>query len=238
MLKIEMKKLKVTNLLITILVIPLLANIFGLINFMGNRELLTNSWKSLWTQVSLFYFMFFLTPLIAIIVSTLWSVEHKARLKLIRICPIKNIKFIISKAFISFILIAIAQFYFLFLFIIFGKFICGFKEINLNLYIYYIILSILFSIPIIIIMSFVNIKIKSLGISVLISVMISIAGFAMRAQNIFHLLQNIFALSNLGIKMNNFEILNFSEAIKIFVFGILEVTIFLRLSQKSLQYED
>ena len=140
MLKIEMKKLKVTNLLITILVIPLLANIFGLINFMGNRELLTNSWKSLWTQVSLFYFMFFLTPLIAIIVSTLWSVEHKAGLKLIRICPIKNIKFIISKAFISFILIAIAQFYFLFLFIIFGKFICGFKEINLNLYIYYIIL--------------------------------------------------------------------------------------------------
>ena len=94
MLNIEMKKLKLRRLLLTILIIPLLANIFGVINYKGNIEVLTNEWQSLWTQVSLFYFMFFLIPLIGIVVSSLWSVEHKAGLKLIRTSPKKNINFV------------------------------------------------------------------------------------------------------------------------------------------------
>ncbi|MFR4555973.1 MAG: ABC transporter permease, partial [Peptoniphilus sp.] len=103
MLKIEFKKLKMFSLLSTVLIIPLLANIFGTINYLLNQEILKNKWESLWTQTSLFYFMFFIIPLISIIVSSLWSVEHKAGLKLIRTSPIKNIKFIMAKSFIAFI---------------------------------------------------------------------------------------------------------------------------------------
>ncbi|MDU5324090.1 MAG: hypothetical protein E6149_05405, partial [Peptoniphilus harei] len=66
MLKIELKKLKLFSLLTTVLIIPLLANIFGVINYLLNREVLKNQWQSLWTQVSLFYFSFFYIPLIAI----------------------------------------------------------------------------------------------------------------------------------------------------------------------------
>ncbi|MDU7142631.1 MAG: ABC transporter permease, partial [Anaerococcus vaginalis] len=78
MLKLEFKKIKFINILLVSLVIPLLANAFGLINYMGNREILTHNWQSLWTQVSLFYFSFFYIPLIAIIIASLWSTEHKA----------------------------------------------------------------------------------------------------------------------------------------------------------------
>lgn len=237
MLKIEFKKLKLFSLLSTVLIIPLLANIFGTINYLLNQEILKNKWESLWTQTSLFYFMFFIIPLISIIVSSLWSVEHKAGLKLIRTSPIKNIKFIMAKSFIAFIIIAFTQIYFLLLFILSGKFICGFKIEGLGLYSYYIGISILSCLPIIAIMNYLSLKIKSLGLIVLISVLISIFGFAFVAQNILPLFQNIIASSKLAIATNHFDFINISDGIKMFLFSLMEILIFTKKSNKLLKYE-
>ena len=237
MLKIEFKKLKLFSLLTTILIIPLLANIFGTINYLQNQEILKNKWESLWTQTSLFYFMFFIIPLIAIIVSSLWSVEHKAGLKLIRTSPIKNISFIMGKSIVALILISLCQIYFIALFIISGKFICGFKIEGLGLYFYYIGISILSSIPIISIMNYLSLKFKSLGLIVLISILISIFGFALVAQNILPIFQNIIASSKLAITTNHFEIIKKDELIKMSLFSLVEFLIFTRLSNNLLKYE-
>ncbi|MDU6783077.1 ABC transporter permease [uncultured Peptoniphilus sp.] len=237
MLKIEFKKLKLFSLLSTVLIIPLLANIFGTINYLLNQEILKNKWESLWTQTSLFYFMFFIIPLIAIVVSSLWSVEHKAGLKLIRTSPIKNINFIKAKSFIAFIIIAFTQIYFLLLFVLSGKFICGFNIERLGLYFYYIGISILSSIPLIALMNFLSLKLKSLGLIVLISVLISILGFGLVAQNIIPSLQNIVASSKLAITTNHFELINKFEGIKMLVFSLLETSLFTILSNKFLKYE-
>lgn len=237
MLKIEFKKLKLFSLLTTILIIPLLANIFGTINYLQNQEILKNKWESLWTQTSLFYFMFFIIPLIAIIVSSLWSVEHKAGLKLIRTSPIKNISFIMSKSIVALILISLCQIYFIVLFIMSGKFICGFEIEGLGLYFYYIGISILSSIPIIAIMNYLSLKFKSLGLIVLISILISIFGFALVAQNILPIFQNIIASSKLAITTNHFELIKKDELIKMFLFSLLEFLIFTRLSNNLLKYE-
>ena len=237
MLKIEFKKLKLFSLLSTVLIIPLLANIFGTINYLLNQEILKNKWESLWTQTSLFYFMFFIIPLISIIVSSLWSVEHKAGLKLIRTSPIKNIKFIMAKSFIAFIIIAFTQIYFLLLFVLSGKFICGFNIEGLGLYSYYIGISILSSLPIIAIMNYLSLKIKSLGLIVLMSVLISIFGFAFVAQNILPLFQNIIASSKLAIATNHFDFINISDGIKMFLFSLMEILIFTKKSNKLLKYE-
>lgn len=237
MLKIEFKKLKLFSLLTTVLIIPLLANIFGTINYLLNQEVLKNKWESLWTQTSLFYFMFFIIPLISIIVSSLWSVEHKAGLKLIRTSPIKNINFIRSKSFIAFIIIAFTQIYFLLLFVLSGKFICGFNIERLGLYIYYIGISILSSLPIIAIMNYLSLKIKSLGLIVLASVLISIFGFALDAQNILPLFQNIIASSKLAITTNHFDLINKVDGIKMLLFSLIEILIFTKLSNKLLKYE-
>lgn len=237
MLKIEFKKLKLFSLLTTILIIPLLANIFGTINYLQNQEILKNKWESLWTQTSLFYFMFFIIPLIAIIVSSLWSVEHKAGLKLIRTSPIKNISFIMSKSIVALILISLCQIYFIVLFIMSGKFICGFKIEGLGLYFYYIGISILSSIPIIAIMNYLSLKFKSLGLIVLISILISIFGFGLVAQNILPIFQNILASSKLAIATNHFELIKKDELIKMFLFSLVEFLIFTRLSNKILKYE-
>lgn len=237
MLKIEFKKLKLFSLLTTILIIPLLANIFGTINYLQNQEILKNKWESLWTQTSLFYFMFFIIPLIAIIVSSLWSVDHKAGLKLIRTSPIKNISFIMSKSIVSLILISLCQIYFIVLFIMSGKFICGFKIEGLGLYFYYIGISILSSIPIIAIMNYLSLKFKSLGLIVLISILISIFGFGLVAQNIIPSLQNILASSKLAIVTNHFELISRNEGLKIIIFSLFETIIFTSLANKFLKYE-
>lgn len=237
MLKIEFKKLKLFSLLSTVLIIPLLANIFGTINYLLNQEILKNKWESLWTQTSLFYFMFFIIPLISIIVSSLWSVEHKAGLKLIRTSPIKNIKFIMAKSFIAFIIIAFTQIYFLLLFVLSGKFICGFKIEGLGLYSCYIGISILSSLPIIAIMNYLSLKIKSLGLIVLMSVLISIFGFALVAQNIIPPFQNIIASSKLAIATNYFDLINRSDGIKMLLFSLMEILIFTKKSNNLLKYE-
>ena len=237
MLKMEFKKLKLFSLLTTVLIIPLLANIFGVINYLLNREVLKNQWQSLWTQTSLFYFMFFIIPLIALIVSSLWSVEYKAGLKLIRTSPIKNINFIMAKSFIAFIIIAFTQIYFLLLFVLSGKFICGFNIEGLGLYFYYVGISILSSLPIIAVMNYLSLKTKSLGLIVLISVLISIFGFGLVAQNIIPALQYIVASSKLAITTNHFEVINKFEGIKMLVFSLLETSLFTILSNKFLKYE-
>ena len=237
MLNIEMKKLRLIRLLLTIFIIPLLANIFGVINYKGNIDILTNEWQSLWTQVSLFYFMFFLIPLIGIVVSSLWSIEHKAGLKLIRTSPKKNINFVVTKAFITFVIVAIAQLYFLGLFIFFGKIICNLPTTNFTLYFYYVGLSIILSVPIIFIMSALSVKIKSLSIVVLISVGVSILGFMLCAQNIFPILNNIIAISNLALKMNNFNYFTINELVYTLLIGISEILLLVKISKKFLRYE-
>ncbi len=209
MLKIELKKLKLFSLLATILIIPLLANIFGTLNYLLNKEVLQNKWQSLWTQTSLFYFMFFIIPLIALIVSSLWSVEHKAGLKLIRTSPLKNINFIMAKSFIAFIIIAFT----------------------------YVGISILSSIPIISIMNYLSLKTKSLGLIVLISVLISIFGFGLVAQNIIPSLQYIVASSKLAITTNHFELINKIDGIKMLAFSLAETIIFTFLSNRFLKFE-
>ncbi|WP_276881431.1 ABC transporter permease [Anaerococcus tetradius] len=232
MLKLEFKKIKIINILLVSLIIPLLANAFGLINFMGNRETLTNEWQSLWTQVSLFYFSFFFIPLIAIIIASLWATEHKAGLKFIRLSPRKNIDFIIAKLIVAFIIISLCQIYFLALFYLGGKFIGGFSSINFNIYFYYIGLSILLSLPIIAIFEALTIRLKSFGIIVLLSSIFTIIGFASAYQSL-----KIVGLSFLAIEANNFRFISPQNLLELIVFALGEVLIFLYLANKFLKYE-
>lgn len=233
MLKLEFKKIKIINILLVSLIIPLLANAFGLINFMGNREILTNEWQSLWTQVSLFYFSFFYIPLIAIIIASLWAPEHKAGLKFIRLSPRKNMAFIIAKLIVAFIIISLCQIYFLALFYLGGKFIGGFSSIDFTIYFYYIGLSILLSLPIIAIFEALAIRLKSFGIIVLLSSIFTIMGFASAYQSL-----KLIGLSFLAIEANNFRFISPSNLLELTVYALGEVLIFLYLANKFLKYEN
>lgn len=233
MLKLEFKKIKFTNILLVSLVIPLLANAFGLINYMGNREMLTNEWQSLWTQVSLFYFSFFYIPLIAIIIASLWATEHKAGLKFIRLSPKKNMAFVGAKLILAFLIICICQIYFLLLFYLGGKYIGGFSAIDFSIYFYYIGLSILLALPIIGIFGALAIRIRSFGIIVLLSSVFTMVGFATSYKAL-----KIIGLSYLAIEANNFRFISSHDLALLAIFALGELMVFLYLSNKFLKYEN
>ncbi|WP_215492306.1 ABC transporter permease [Fenollaria sporofastidiosus] len=233
MLKLELKKIKFINILLVSLIIPLLANAFGLINYMGNKASLTHEWQSLWAQVSLFYFSFFYIPLIAIVVASLWSVEHKAGLKFIRLSPKKNISFVLAKMLLAFIIVSLCQIYFFLLFYLGGKFIANFASINFSIYIYYIAMSILLSLPIIAIFSALAIRIKSFGIIVLLSSIFTILGLGTAYRAL-----KIVGLSFLAIESNNLRFINAHDLSLLVVFAAAEILISLYLSKKILKYEN
>lgn len=237
MLKLEFKKINFLSLLLVTMIVPLLANAFGVINYLSNREVLINKWESLWTQVTLFYFLFFLIPLIAIVVASLWRVEHRAGLKFIRMSPLKNFYFIINKTILATIIIFFTQIYFLFLFFIFGKFICGFRNVDFGIYFYYIVLSVVFSLPVILFFNAAAIKIKSLGAVVIISILVSTIGMALSTQNIMPIFSKIAGLNYLGLLLNNQKFLNIDDFILMMIFGICESIIFFFFSNRSLRYE-
>ncbi|WP_297811763.1 ABC transporter permease [uncultured Finegoldia sp.] len=232
MLKLEFKKIKFMNILLVSLIIPLLANAFGLINYMGNREILTNQWQSLWTQVSLFYFSFFFIPLIAIVTASLWSVEHKAGLKFIRLSPQKNISFVLAKLTLALIITALCQIYFLALFYVGGKFVANFSDIDFKIYLYYTIVSVFLAIPIIGIFTAIAIKIKSFGIIVLLSTIFTMFGFASAYKSL-----KIIGLSFLAIESNNFRFISAHNLMILTFFAVVELTAFLYLSNRFLKYE-
>ncbi len=233
MLKLELKKIKFINILLVSLIIPLLANAFGLINYMGNKASLTHEWQSLWAQVSLFYFSFFYIPLIAIVVASLWSVEHKAGLKFIRLSPKKNISFVLAKMLLAFVIVSLCQIYFFLLFYLGGKFIANFASINFSIYIYYISMSILLSLPIIAIFSALAIRIKSFGIIVLLSSIFTILGLGTAYRAL-----KIVGLSFLAIESNNLRFINAHDLSLLAVFAAAEILISLYLSKKILKYEN
>lgn len=232
MLKLELKKIKFINILLVSLIIPLLANAFGLINYIGNKASLTHEWQSLWAQVSLFYFSFFYIPLIAIVVASLWSVEHKAGLKFIRLSPKKNMSFVLAKTILAFIIVSLCQIYFFFLFYIGGKFIANFSSINFSIYFYYIMMSIILSLPIIAIFSALAIRIKSFGIIVLLSSIFTILGLGTAYRAL-----KIVGLSFLAIESNNLRFINLHDLSLLAFFASVEILISLYLSKRFLKYE-
>lgn len=233
MLRLELKKIKFMNILLVSLIIPLLASAFGLINYIGNKEILTNEWQSLWTQVSLFYFDFFYIPLIAIVIASLWSSEHRAGLKFIRLSPKKNMSFVLAKLILAFIIVSFCQIYFLALFYAGGKFIGHFSNIDFSIYFYYIALSILLSLPIIGIFGALAIRIKSFGIIVLLSSMFTILGFASTYKSL-----KVVGLSFLAIESNHLRYINTHDLGLLALFAIGELIMFLYLSNKFLKYEN
>lgn len=56
--------------------LPIIPAVIGTFNYLGNLDVLTNTWYSLWTQHTIFYANFFYAPLIALYASYLWRLEH------------------------------------------------------------------------------------------------------------------------------------------------------------------
>lgn len=75
-IKAENQKLKRSPVWLACFLIPIIPAIYGTFNYQQNLSILTGGWYSLWSQLTLFYAIFFYAPLIALYCSYLWRLEH------------------------------------------------------------------------------------------------------------------------------------------------------------------
>ncbi|KYZ67462.1 ABC transporter permease [Bacillus sp. GZT] len=106
----EWLKLRHSRIELVIAVLPIISMLIGSANYYLNQGALQNGWYSLWTQVSLFYGVFFLPILIAICCSYICRLEHLNRnWNMIMTSTISVTNVFLAKLIIISILILFAQ---------------------------------------------------------------------------------------------------------------------------------
>ena len=77
LLAAEAIKLKRSSAWVVVILLPLLAVFAGTFNFYANREVFSQTWESLTSQMTVFYSMFFCSLGVALLASAVWRVEHR-----------------------------------------------------------------------------------------------------------------------------------------------------------------
>lgn len=174
--KAEAKKLRGSKILFPIILLPLFSVLFGTMNFAANQAILKDQWLSLWTQVYLFYGLFFLPALIGIVSSYLWRGEHRNKsFSSLLSSPQKLSTIIGAKALLGFLLVFLVQGLILVLYLIAGSFFHFTKPIPSQVFSYLLAAS-LSSISLIGFQSFLSQKIKSFAPPVAIALVFSFMG--------------------------------------------------------------
>lgn len=101
---VELLKLRRAPVWLAFFFVPVIPTILSTLNYLGNREILTSGWYSLWTQHTLFLAFFFLSALLALLISFSWRIEHTGtnwNTLLITVTPMRLVmsKFAISAFF-------------------------------------------------------------------------------------------------------------------------------------------
>jgi hypothetical protein len=73
----ELTKLRRSALWVVAFVLPVLAITAGTVNYAANQGVLSSGWGSYWSQVVLFYGLFFMSMGVAALASAAWRMEHR-----------------------------------------------------------------------------------------------------------------------------------------------------------------
>lgn len=217
----EIWKLKKSSFVLSLLIVPLFAVIFGSINYYMNSAMLKHEWVSLWAQVYMIYGLIFLPVLIGIIVSFIWQVEHKqSAFKILLTSPVSKHLIITSKLVVSTLVVFLSQVYFFLLYYISGKFFHFHSNFPILL-LGYLILITLLTIPLIALQGYLSIKLNSFALPVGLSLVFSIIALIATAQSKIPFLHYVFAAGKLTIAMNRYpEItLSFNEYVIMLLFS-------------------
>ncbi|MDO4258263.1 MAG: ABC transporter permease [Actinomycetaceae bacterium] len=177
MIRAEILKLRRSSVWAFAVILPLLAVISGGVNYWMNREMLSNGWDSMTSQVTLFYGMLFYSIGVALLIASLWRPEHQTsswNTALVtgrpRMAPIA------AKMIVAMIPVAAIQVCLLALTFIFGKAI-GLDGGLPASFIQGALFVIVVSIPLVLFQSLLSMVMKSFAAPVAISMGLCLIGF-------------------------------------------------------------
>lgn len=233
----EFLKMKNSNVLIPIVLLPVLSVVFGTINYAGNIEILKKEWISLWTQVYLFYGLFFLPGLIGIVCSYQWSCEHSnGNIKLLLTSTKPLGKIILSKMMVAMIIILATQSLLFLFYFISGSFF-AFKTTIPVMLIKYLVFVTVLSISIVSMQMYISLKIKNFAIPVVVAIIYSFIGMLLTAKMKMKIFSYLFSMSTITSEMNKYPEINFQgiEYMFMFIISLIISLVFLALQRKSLK---
>lgn len=237
--KVEVLKLRRARLWLPLLIMPLLSILYGSLNYAGNQGILQKEWLSLWTQVYLFYGLFFFPCIVGIVCAYIWYGEHKHHnVKLLLTSAYSLRKIIWAKMLVAFVLVMLSQVYFLGLYSLSGLFFHFKMAFPLEL-IFWALVASCFSIGLVAIQSYLSLVVKSFAPPIALSMLVGILGFLLSVQNIIPELSYVLASSKLSSLMNQTNTTHLALPlcmwIRFIIYTTAIVTISLFLQKKHLK---
>ena len=122
----ENRKLKNAPIWVVFFLLPILSAAYGTFNFLQNQEILSFSWYNLWTQHTLFYALFFFSPLVGLYAAWLWRLEHIGHnWNLIMSQPVPPLALFAAKFAVVYKMALLTQLWMLALYLLCGKLWAG-----------------------------------------------------------------------------------------------------------------
>ena len=118
----ENRKLRGSPVWVVFFLLPVLSAAYGTFNFLQNQGVLSFNWYNLWTQHTLFYALFFFSPLVGLYAAYLWRLEHLGHnWNLIISQPVPPLYLFLAKLAVVFKMALLTQGWMLTLYLLSGK---------------------------------------------------------------------------------------------------------------------
>ena len=118
----ENRKLRGSPVWVVFFLLPVLSALYGTFNFLQNQGVLSFNWYNLWTQHTLFYALFFFSPLVGLYAAYLWRLEHLGHnWNLIISQPVPPLYLFLAKLAVVFKMALLTQGWMLTLYLLSGK---------------------------------------------------------------------------------------------------------------------
>lgn len=182
LLAAEAIKLKRSSAWVVVILLPLLAVFAGTFNFYANREVFSQTWESLTSQMTVFYSMFFCSLGVALLTSTVWRVEHRGTSwNAMRTTPHSPMAVALAKTLVIFVPVLAMQVVFMVLAWISGTFIMGLGPAMPLVFIVADLLAIVGALPLIAVQSLLSMLMRSFAAPVAVAFVGCVVGFGFEA---------------------------------------------------------
>ena len=182
LLAAEAIKLKRSSAWVVVILLPLLAVFAGTFNFYANREVFSQTWESLTSQMTVFYSMFFCSLGVALLASAVWRVEHRGTSwNAMRTTPHSPIAVALAKTLVIFVPVLAMQVVFMVLAWISGTFIMGLGPAMPLVFIVADLLAIVGALPLIAVQSLLSMLMRSFAAPVAVAFVGCVVGFGLLA---------------------------------------------------------
>ncbi|WP_017603399.1 ABC transporter permease [Nocardiopsis alkaliphila] len=162
MILAELTKLRRSALWAVAIVLPVLAVTAGSINYAANQGVLSAGWGSYWSQVVLFYGLFFMSMGVAVLASAAWRMEHRGHNRnLLMSTPARTAAIVGAKIVSLVLVVAVMQAMLLTLVVVVGVFVLDLEGAPPWEYVVVALLGVVAALPVVAVQSLLSMLIRS-----------------------------------------------------------------------------